>query len=140
MNYLETPRICHNTSGSHKAVVGNYACKATGAPCTYEEQCIGIPDSQQEVGVTCCNDAGVGSRPQCVSGVDFEQARSFCDGQGLRLCTETEIKSGSGESTGCESDTKLQWTSSSCDVTGRNISNHRLQNLAKLSPFFSSCP
>ena len=61
--------------------------------------------------------------------MDFEQARSFCDGQGLRLCTETEIKSGAGESTGCESDTKLQWTSSSCDVTGRNISNHRLQNL-----------
>ena len=128
MNYYIELEYVKYTVGSHKAVVGNYACKATRAPCTYEEQCISIPDSHQEVGVTCCNNDGVGSRPQCVSGVEFEHARSFCNGQGLRLCTETEIKSGAGEATGCKSDTKLQWTSTLCDVTGKNISNHRLQN------------
>lgn len=108
-------------SVSRTAVVGNYACKAQGALCTYEEQCIGELDYQQEIGVTCCNNAGVGSRPQCVSGAKFEEARSFCNGQGLRLCTEIEIKSGAGESTGCGFDTKLVWTSNLCDITGRNI-------------------
>ena len=102
---------------------------ATGANCTYEEQCIGIPDSQKEVGVTCCDNTGVGSRPQCLSGVESEQARRFCEEQGLRLCTEIEIKSGSGEATGCYFDTKLVWTSTPCNVTGKNISNHRLRNL-----------
>ena len=109
----------------------------TGAHCTYEEQCISIPDSQQEVSVTCCDNTGVGSRPQCVSRVESKQAMKFCEGQGLRLCTEIEIKSGSGEGTGCEFDSKLVWTSTPCDVTGKNILNHRLRNLASQNPIFS---
>ena len=106
---------------------------ATGAPCTYEEQCIGIPDSQQEVGVTCCDNAGVGSRPQCVSGVEYEQAMKFCEEKGLRLCTEIEIKSGAGEATGCSFDAKLVWTSTPCDVPGKNNLRHRLRNLLNLN-------
>jgi len=69
-----------------------------------------------KLGVACCDDSGTGSRPDCLSGVTFNQANAKCQSEGLRLCTRNEIEEGKARGTGCNFDAYLQWTSTPCDV------------------------
>ena len=103
-------------------VRGNYACIHSGAECSTEEYCTERSETRAntvELTVTCCNEESIGSRPQCISNVDFKTAEQKCEEQGLRLCTADEIKAGSGEATGCGFDGKLAWTSTSCNLAGK---------------------
>ena len=104
------------------AVRGNYACVLSAAECGKEQLCTKQSETTSndiEVTVTCCDGASTGSRPGCVSGVDFQTALTECENMGLRLCTADEIKAGSGEATGCSFDVKLAWTSTSCEFEGK---------------------
>ena len=103
------------------AIRGNYACVNSGDVCGTEQLCTKHSDTTSnaiDVTVTCCDDASTGSRPGCVSKVDFITALTQCENLGLRLCTADEIKAGSGEATGCGFDDKLAWTSTSCELEG----------------------
>ena len=109
------------------AIVGNYACLKSDLKCGNEQVCTqstkttsnAMLSVRSMLSVTCCDDASTGSRPGCVSRVDFQTAYKHCEDQGLRLCTADEIKSGSGERTGCGFDDKLIWTSTSCELEGK---------------------
>jgi len=69
------------------------------------------------IAVACCKDGGSkGSRPGCVSGVTFDEAKAQCQAGGLRLCTRNEIEEGKTGGTGCMFDYYLHWTSTPCDV------------------------
>ena len=103
------------------AIRGNYACVKSGDTCGTEQTCTQHLETTSrygyhdiEVFVTCCDENSTGSRPGCVSGVNFDSALTHCVNLGLRLCTADEIKSGSGEATGCSFDDKLTWTSTPC--------------------------
>jgi hypothetical protein len=71
-------------------------------------------DSMQ---VTCCDQNGQGSRPGCVQGVSWDTAKSTCQSNGLTLCTVDQLKSGSGEATGCNGDQRMTWAADSCQAT-----------------------
>ena len=104
------------------AIVGNYACLKSDFKCSNEQVCTQrtkTTSNDIELSVTCCDEESTGSRPGCVSSVDFQTAYTHCEDQGLRLCTADEIKSGSGERTGCGFDDKLIWTSTSCELEGK---------------------
>merc|ERR1712218_243512 len=67
-----------------------------------------------EIGVTCCDSAGKGTRPDCKSGISYQKAKSHRECNNLKLCSAAQIKEGSGESTGCLFDHGMVWTSTSC--------------------------
>eukprot|EP00992_Anisonema_acinus_P013384 TRINITY_DN8708_c0_g1_i1.p1 TRINITY_DN8708_c0_g1~~TRINITY_DN8708_c0_g1_i1.p1 ORF type:complete len:177 (+),score=58.06 TRINITY_DN8708_c0_g1_i1:55-531(+) len=110
---------------SYNLVSGNYACILTGTVCRQVEHCASasttqVPTSEStmphpEVGVTCCDTSGVGTRPGCLSGVSFATAAAHCTDNGLSLCTTAQIKAGAGEATGCGFDIQLVWTSDICE-------------------------
>lgn len=68
----------------------------------------------QPLAVQCCDDGGVQSRPDCVSGVTWADASAACSDLGLRLCTETEVLGGGGRGKGCNFDSRHVWTSTVC--------------------------
>jgi len=67
------------------------------------------------IGVTCCSDNGIGSRPGCIEGVSWYSAKNHCEQEGMRLCTMMEIHRGAGADTGCDFDGYLVWTETECD-------------------------
>jgi len=113
-------------AGFHMVVSGSRACDHTGDRCiVLAEQCtansaiVVLPFAHgnrvlPHIGVTCCDSAGMGSRPGCITG-DFETGLSACRNAGLDLCTAEQIKKGSGEDTGCHFDRGMVWTKTSCD-------------------------
>ena len=44
-------------------------------------------------------------------------AKAHCESEGLRLCTEDEVKNKIGEGTGCSFNAYQVWTSTICDGT-----------------------
>jgi len=69
-----------------------------------------------QIGVQCCDAAGtIGSRPGCVMGVTYAEAEAVCENNGLRLCTNEEVKNLLGMGTGCEFNHGNVWTSTPCD-------------------------
>ena len=104
------------------AIIGNYACIEGVPNCGKDQVCTQSTKTTSndiEIAVTCCSEASIGTRPGCVSVVDFQTAYTHCQDQGLRLCTADEIKAGSGKSSGCGFDNKLMWTSTSCELEGK---------------------
>jgi len=106
-------------SSRHLLVSGAWPCVKTGAPCRKVQMLqsngvtrVGSGMENSAIGVTCCDAKGTGSRPGCKSAVNFDQAVSHCKSVGLDLCTAEQIKSGSGEATGCRFDHGLVWTCS----------------------------
>lgn len=106
-------------SPNHLLVSGAWACKKTGAACRKVQMLRSNHDTavrssmeNTAIGVTCCDAKGVGTRPGCAQTRTFDQAVSHCKSHGLDLCTAEQIKSGSGEATGCRFDHGLVWTCS----------------------------
>jgi len=83
-----------------------------------------------KLGVACCDDSGTGSRPDCLSGVTFDQANAKCQSEGLRLCTRNEIEEGKARGTGCNFDAYLQWTSTPCDVAQNTEMKSKIEKAA----------
>ena len=69
-----------------------------------------------EVGVTCCDSNGVGTRPECWQRVGYETAKNNCKSKGLFLCTKTQIENGAGREKGCTFDDAMIWTSDVCEA------------------------
>jgi len=116
------PTSAPEVVGFGTAVSGAYSCTRTGAACKKHEVCIPASSIQHhtdmefpELGVTCCNGKGEGSRPSCIKAVGQAAAESHCQAQGLRLCTSAEVKAGAGEATGCKFDHRLVWTADQCE-------------------------
>ena len=113
---------------AYMVVTGNYACTKSDPNdkcpkkdeiCTlHSKSTVSNPQihkNNKELTVTCCDENGVGSRPDCISNVTFAAAYRKCVDLGLRLCTAEEIKSGSGATSGCSFDYKLTWTATHCN-------------------------
>jgi len=68
------------------------------------------------IGVTCCNEKGVGSRPECKTGreLTYDEALDVCESKGLRICTMEETAAGVGAGKGCQYDHTMVWTSDPC--------------------------
>merc|ERR1712007_348215 len=70
-----------------------------------------------KLGVTCCDDSGVGSRPDCKEEATFLVAKGHCECKGLRLCTKAEVEGGAGVDTGCNFNAYSNWVSDACGAT-----------------------
>ena len=108
-----------------EAVSGAYACTVTGAACRRVTRCVAaaaadVPGAASgmplgALGVTCCDGAGRGSRPDCLASATHLTAQRHCESHGLALCTAAQVRSGAGEATGCAFDEGLVWTATACD-------------------------
>ena len=67
------------------------------------------------MGVTCCNAGGTGTRPDCVQG-DYSSAKAGCEANGLTLCTSTQLLNGAGGGTGCQFNHVAIWSSDPCGM------------------------
>jgi len=106
----------------HIAIVGNEDYSSHSSGNKYSEclpvnavSSIGSNQWGNKLGVTCCiSDGSQGSRPDCQQSKNWNEANAHCEAKGLRLCTEDEIRAGSGRGTGCNFDAYLVWTSTVC--------------------------
>lgn len=96
-SYIGRRTMASGMSGKTAICVGSESSAVTGV----------------DMGITCCNDAGKGSRPHCKRGT-YSDAVQHCESLGLELCTADQLKEGAGESTGCDFDRHLVWSSTPC--------------------------
>jgi hypothetical protein len=121
---------------AHVAVSGSYkGTKAGGALGTNHaksklELClsdVNTHDSEKNLllGTSCCDANGQGSREGCVTG-SYTDALNHCASVGKQLCSLDQLKNGAAESTGCQFDDKMVWSSTVCDLqaptTSREVS------------------
>ena len=110
IQHPQTPECKSDTYNEHdqEVITGNGVSYGTG------------------IGVQCCDEWGVGTRPGCEDsmgkiGVDevkysftYLEAVEHCESYDMRLCTRQEVDNGAGEGTGCAFDANLVWTSTRC--------------------------
>lgn len=105
--------------------------RAAGKVCRngYDEEQVICLDSviSEEIAVHCCSgslddDTLECSRPtppnteKCLNGEksSFAEAKAYCEGQEMRLCSVAELESEKCCSTGCGWNWEISWTSDSC--------------------------
>jgi len=78
-----------------------------------------------DIAVTCCSDDGsverkFGNNNKCKRAKTYAEAYDFCAdrGDGFRLCTLDEMRSGMTKGHGCYNDWRYNWVSTPCDVEG----------------------
>lgn len=69
----------------------------------------------RNITVSCCDNYSVGSRPGCLSGVDYPTASAHCASFGLRLCTVAEFNAEAVKNKGCGFDNLPNWLLDSCE-------------------------
>jgi len=108
--------IVGDVRGDSKQIWGDHGPFSKGAECLRNTSTSGSVNNAfgNEIGVTCCDAEGVGSRPGCRSGVSFAASVDICRAANLTLCTKTQIQDGAGVETGCGFDAYLVWTADSC--------------------------
>lgn len=108
-----------STFSGHKARVG----RSTNAGNHGSDQCYADDEIVRTVGqssynqlaVQCCNAAGSqGSRPGCQKHKTWNQAKSYCEGQQLQLCTDAQVAADIGAGSGCSFDYYHVWSSTTC--------------------------
>ena len=75
-----------------------------------------------DITVTCCELDGSGAERNtngldCHSPANYDEAVSYCEGAGMRLCTLDEMLDELTGWTGCGFDCKYNWVSTECNVT-----------------------
>jgi len=60
------------------------------------------------------------SRDGCKKRSTFSAAKSYCENQGMRLCSVAELESGACCRKGCGWDSQISWTSDSCNTGNPN--------------------
>ena len=108
-----------STFSGHKARVG----RSTNAGNHGSDQCYADDEIVRTVGqssynqlaVQCCNAAGSqGSRPGCQKHKTWNQAKSYCEGKQLQLCTDAQVAADIGAGSGCSFDYYHVWSSTTC--------------------------
>jgi len=118
---------CGKTAGAprHSLVSGSHWGQRTGHSGGYtkskEQFCLEdtstiSPAYQLGLGVVCCDATGRGTRPGCKTGT-YAEAVAHCESLGQSLCTLNQLKSGSGEASGCGFDGHLVWSKTPCGAT-----------------------
>ena len=75
-----------------------------------------------DITVSCCEMDGSGGERDtngldCHSPATYDEAVSYCEGAGMRLCTLNEMLSAITEATGCGFDCRYNWVSTECTET-----------------------
>lgn len=65
------------------------------------------------------SDALTGS---CSGALDWDAAREFCQGNGARLCTLAEVLNDETRDSGCNYDSAVVWSATSCGVNSFSVS------------------
>lgn len=92
---------------------------------TWEDAAGAVAIVSSEIGVSCCEDNVIGAaganvyRPDCTSGMTYDDATALCTDNGYRLCTEDELLyTGFLQDTDCtDLDGTYHWVSDECTDT-----------------------
>jgi hypothetical protein len=109
------------SQSGHYTRIGNSGTSTPSAQLCYHDTATtrtepGADTNYNQLAVTCCNSARVGSRNNCDMTINYDTAASICSNQGKFLCTDQEISEGTGAGTGCSHDNRHVWTSTPCDI------------------------
>eukprot|EP00986_Skeletonema_menzelii_P017958 scaffold23269_cov156-Skeletonema_menzelii.AAC.2 len=63
------------------------------------------------------------SRKNCVKRNTFAAAKTYCENQGMRLCSVAELETGACCGKGCSYDRQISWTSDMCEAEQNEVEN-----------------